>query len=60
MNNKIMQNKPNLLDIQTNVSSVKRKDYENKRLCSREKNKPKQSQFAQQQNEHNLLINKGL
>jgi hypothetical protein len=24
------------------------------------KNKPKQSQFAQQQNEHNLLINKGL
>jgi len=24
------------------------------------KNKPKQSQFAQRQNEHNLLIDKGL
>jgi hypothetical protein len=24
------------------------------------KNKPKQTQFAQQQNEHNLLINKGI
>jgi hypothetical protein len=24
------------------------------------KNKPNQSQFPQQQNEHNLLINKGL
>jgi hypothetical protein len=30
-----MQNKANLLDTQINVSSVKTKDYENKRLCSR-------------------------
>jgi len=31
----IMQNKPNLLDNQMNVSSVKTKEYENKRLCRR-------------------------
>ncbi len=30
-----MQNKANLLDTQTNVSSVKTKDYENERLCRR-------------------------
>jgi len=30
-----MQNKANLLDIQMNVSSVKTKDYEDKRLCRR-------------------------
>jgi len=30
-----MQNKANLPDIQMNVSSVKTKDYENKRLCRR-------------------------
>jgi len=30
-----MQNKANLLDTQMNVSSVKTKDYENKRLCRR-------------------------
>jgi hypothetical protein len=40
-----MQNKANLLDIQMNVTSVKTKDYENERLCGREKNKPKQTQF---------------
>jgi hypothetical protein len=31
----IMQNKPNLLDTQMSVSSVKTKYYENKRLCIR-------------------------
>jgi hypothetical protein len=41
----IMQNKPNLLNTQMNVSSVKTKHYENKRLCSRKKNKPNQTQF---------------
>ena len=48
MNNElwiIMQNKANLLDTQMNVGSVKTKYYENKRLCSRGKNKPKQTQF---------------
>jgi len=40
-----MQNKANLLDTQMNVGSVKTKYYENKRLCSRGKNKPKQTQF---------------
>jgi len=47
-----MQNKPNLLAPQLNVSSVKTKDYENKRLRTRRENKPKtnpikanQSQF---------------
>jgi hypothetical protein len=40
-----MQNKANLLDTQMSVTSVKTKYYENKRLCSRGKNKPKQTQF---------------
>ena len=47
------QNKPNLLDAQMNVGSVKTKDYENKRLCRCGENKPnskpnkaKQSQFS--------------
>jgi hypothetical protein len=39
-----MQNKANLLDTQMSVTSVKTKYYENKRLCSRGKNKPKQTQ----------------
>ncbi len=40
----IMQNKPNLLNTQMNVSSVLIEDYENERLCKREKNKPNQTQ----------------
>ncbi len=36
-----MQNKPNLLDSQMNVSSVLAKDYENKRLSGGGENKPK-------------------
>jgi len=44
MNNQIIQNKPNLLNTQMNVSSFLIEDYKNVRLCSREKNKPKQSQ----------------
>jgi hypothetical protein len=44
MNNQIIQNKPNLLNTQMNVNSVLTEDYENEWLCSRKKNKPKQSQ----------------
>ena len=40
-----MQNKANLLDTQMNVTIVLTKYYENKRLCSRGENKPKQTQF---------------
>jgi hypothetical protein len=40
-----LQNKANLLDTQTNVSSVKTRNYENKRFFRRRENKPKQSQF---------------
>jgi len=36
-----MQNKPNLLDAQMNVTSVLTKYYENERLCRRGENKPK-------------------
>ena len=35
-----MQNKANLLNTQMNINSVLIEDYENERLCSREKNKP--------------------
>ena len=41
----IMQNKPNLLYAQMNVSSVITKNYENSRLRRRAENKPKQNQF---------------
>jgi len=41
----IMQNKPNLLDTQMNVTSVKTKEYENKRLFRRPENKPNQTQL---------------
>jgi len=36
-----MQNKPNLLNAQMNVNTVITKDYENERLRTRRKNKPK-------------------
>ena len=39
-----MQNKPNLLNAQINVSSFITKDYENARLLGRRKNKPNQTQ----------------
>ncbi len=52
----IMQNKPNLLNNQINVSKVLTKDYENKRLCRRLKNKansnPIQSQFMPKQTQY--------
>jgi hypothetical protein len=38
-----MQNKPNLLDAQMNLSSVLTKYYENKRLCRCGQNKPNQT-----------------
>jgi len=62
-----MQNKPNLLDAQMNVGSVKTKDYENKRLCRCGENKPNskpnkadQSQFSRptRQNKPNTNPNK--
>ena len=40
-----MQNKPNLLDAQMNLTSVLTKYYKNKHLCRRPENKPKQTQF---------------
>jgi len=40
-----MQNKPNLLNAQINVSSFTTKDYENVHLLGRRKNKPNQTQF---------------
>ena len=40
----IMQNKPNLLDTQMNLSSASTKHYENDRLRTRPKNKPNQTQ----------------
>jgi len=40
-----MQNKPNLLNAQMNVSKVLTKDYENVRLRRRGENKPNQTQF---------------
>ncbi len=39
-----MQNKPNLLDAQMNVSTVLTRDYENVHLLARRKNKPNQTQ----------------
>jgi len=66
-----MQNKPNLLDAQMNVSSVLTKDYENKsnwKLGENKANtkpikpntKPKQTQFPKSQNERKLICHKGL
>jgi len=40
-----MQNKPNLLDAQMNISSVLTKYYENVTLRRRAENKPRQTQF---------------
>ena len=41
----IMRNKPNLLNTQMDISPVKTKCYENKRLPRRQKIKPNQTQF---------------
>jgi len=40
-----MQNKPNFQNAQMNINLYITKDYENKRLCRRGENKPKQTQF---------------
>jgi len=59
-----MQNKPNLLAPQMNVTSFITKDYENKRLADMAKTKPIQSQYKANsrnvQNERNFYFNKGL
>ena len=47
-NEKRTQNKPNLLDTQMNITSVKTKDYENEPLCRCGENKPNQTQFQTQ------------
>jgi len=39
-----MQNKPNLLDAQMNITSVKTKNYEQITMNNANKNKPKQTQ----------------
>ena len=48
MRHTFMQNKPNLLAPQMNVSSVKTKDYDSEIVFRLQKNKPKQSQFQTQ------------
>jgi len=47
-----MQNKPNLLNAQMNVSSFITKDYENVHLRGRRKNKPNQTQFPQRDTQY--------
>ncbi len=60
----IMQNKPNFLNAQMNVTSFITKDYENKRLADAAKTKPIQSQYKpnprKAKNERNFYFNKGL
>jgi len=46
----IMQNKPNLLDAQINVSSVLTKDYENKSNWKLGENKPNSNPIQSQTN----------
>ena len=55
-----MQNKPNLLNAQMNVSSILTTDYENKSNWTLGENKPKQTQFPKSTNECKLTYNKGL
>jgi len=55
-----MQNKPNLLDAQMNISSSLVKTYENNLCSGLHENKANQSQFPKGQNEIKLLFNKGL
>jgi hypothetical protein len=45
-----MQNKPNLLNAQINVTSVTIKNYEEKRPCSPRKNKPNSNPIQTQTN----------
>ena len=45
-----MQNKPNLLNAQMNVSPFETKDYENKRLADMAKTKPIQTQYKAKTN----------
>ena len=56
--NKIMQNKPNLLNAQMFVSDYITNDYENLRLYRRCKNKPNQTQFWLC-NSQKMIINGG-
>jgi len=51
-----MQNKPNLLDTQMNVSSFLTNDYENIIVLGLQKNKPNQSQFYPPPADSNLTF----
>ncbi len=55
-----MQNKPNLLDAQMNVSIFSQMTYENKSNWTLGENKPNQTQFPKSTNECKLIYNKGL
>ncbi len=63
-----MQNKPNLLDAQMNVTSFTTKDYENKSNWKLGENKPNSNPIRTQykpnprkaKNERNFYFNKGL
>jgi len=48
-----MQNKPNFLDALMNVNKVLTKNYENKTLGRRRKNKANQSQYKPNQSQYN-------
>jgi hypothetical protein len=48
-----MQNKPNFLDALMNVNKVLTKNYENKTLGRRGKNKANQSQYKPNQSQYN-------
>jgi hypothetical protein len=53
-----MQNKPNLLNTQMNVSNCLTDDYENKIVLRLQKNKPNQSQFYPPQADSNVTLSK--
>ena len=55
-----MQNKPNLLNTQMNVSSVKTMNYEQITMNNANKNKANQTQFAKCSNRCKLSKNKEL
>ncbi len=56
-----MQNKPNFLDTQMNITSVTITDYKEKHPSSHPQNKPNSNPIGSYaQNEHNLLFNKEL
>ena len=51
-----MQNKPNLLNAQMNVTSVKTKNYEQRTMNNANKNKAKQTQFKLEAQRRSLRV----